>query len=92
MRSWSDLEAVYTPSAQRSIYYFGDGAAKCRVVLTNPDWHYLPDIVPEAQYIGVLAENLMADGRILTASSIAYYEPYYLKEFVAAPSHIKGLN
>ena len=22
---------------------------------------------------------------------LAYYEPYYLKEFIAAPSHVKGL-
>ena len=74
------------------VYYFGDGAAKCQSVLTHPNWHYIPNIVPEAQYVGVLAEQLMANGQRLTANEIAYYEPYYLKEFVAAPSHVKGLN
>ena len=83
--------AIHCLSA-KPVYYFGDGAAKCQGVLTNPDWHYLPDIVPEAQYMGTLAEQLMADCRQLTANQIAYYEPYYLKEFVAAQSHVKGLK
>ena len=73
------------------VYYFGDGAAKCQAVLTRPNWHYMPDIVPEAQYMGALAEKT-AKGQRLTANDIAYYEPYYLKEFIAAPSHVKGLS
>ena len=76
----------------RDVYYFGDGAAKCQDVFTKPNWHYIPDIVPEAQYMGCLAEQRMANGQELTANEIAYYEPYYLKEFVAAPSHVKGLS
>jgi hypothetical protein len=28
----------------------------------------------------------------LNIKEVAYYEPFYLKEFVAAPSHIKGLD
>ena len=88
--SRSDLEAVYTPSAQRSIYYFGDGAEKCQKVLTQPNWHYVPDIVPEAQYMGILADSHQPSA--ISLQQLAYYEPYYLKEFIAAPSHIKGLN
>ena len=38
-------------------YYFGDGAEKCTKVLTKPNWHFVPGIVPEAQYVGVLAER-----------------------------------
>lgn len=78
----SDSEAVF--------YYFGDGAAKCQTVLTQPNWHYLPGIVPQAQYMGVLANS---QSPITNAKSrdLAYYEPYYLKEFIAAPSHVKGL-
>ena len=28
----------------------------------------------------------------IDGKDLAYFEPFYLKEFVAAPSHIKGLN
>jgi len=77
-------------TANSQIYYFGDGAAKCTKVFTSPNWHFIPDIVPEAQYVGVLAENRKSiiDNR---KSDLAYYEPYYLKEFIAAQSHVKGL-
>ncbi|MCR5533471.1 MAG: tRNA (adenosine(37)-N6)-threonylcarbamoyltransferase complex dimerization subunit type 1 TsaB [Paludibacteraceae bacterium] len=72
-----------------AVWYFGDGAAKCQSVLTNPRWHYIPDIVPEAQYVAALAEQ--STTRIQHAD-LAYYEPYYLKEFIAAQSHVKGLK
>ena len=44
-------------AGDEEVYYFGDGAAKCQPVLTKPNWHYIPDIVPEAQYVGALAES-----------------------------------
>ena len=76
-------------------YYFGDGAAKCQAVLTSPRWHYIPDIVPQAQYVGALVESrkLKVESRkMISGAELAYYEPFYLKEFIAAPSHVKGLN
>ena len=75
-----------------AVFYFGDGAAKCQSVLTNPDWHYMPDIVPEAQYVGVLAETISREQSPLINQQLAYYEPFYLKEFIAAQSHVKGLK
>jgi tRNA threonylcarbamoyladenosine biosynthesis protein TsaB len=78
-----------------AVYYFGDGAAKCQAVFTSPKWHFVPDIVPEAQYMGKLAEQMANDQCQMTNAKsvdLAYYEPYYLKEFIAARSHVKGLN
>ena len=77
---------------ERSIYYFGDGAEKCSKIFTKSNWHYIPDIVPEAQYVGVLAEQFIKNQSQITNRQLAYYEPYYLKEFIAAPSHVKGLS
>ena len=70
------------------VYYFGDGAEKCAKVFTKPNWHYVPGIVPEAQYVGALAEQNTHSKSV----DLAYYEPYYLKEFIAAQSHVKGLK
>ncbi len=75
-----------------NVYYFGDGAAKCQAVFTRPNWHFIPNIVPEAQYVGVLAEQIINHQSPITNNQLAYYEPYYLKEFVAAQSHVKGLK
>ena len=82
-------------SAQRSYYYFGDGAEKCAKIFTKPNWHYVPNIVPEAQFMGALAEQIINHKSQITnhkSTDLAYYEPFYLKEFIAAPSHVKGLN
>jgi tRNA threonylcarbamoyladenosine biosynthesis protein TsaB len=70
------------------IYLFGNGAAKCKEVILSPHAHFIDDIVPRAIYMGMLLENAPS----LDAKQMAYYEPFYLKEFVPAPSHIKGLK
>lgn len=69
----------------KEVYYAGDGASKCQGILCNSRLHLLDGIVPEARYVGLLAETEKP------IENIAYYEPFYLKEFVAAPSHVKGL-
>lgn len=72
------------------VYYFGDGAAKCVPLLNAGRFHYIAGIVPDAKYMGALAEEALHTKP--QGENIAYYEPFYLKQFVAAPSHIKGLK
>ena len=82
-------------AAERSYFYFGDGAAKCAKIFTKPNWHFIPNIVPEAQYMGALVESRKSkvqSPKMISGAELAYYEPFYLKEFIAAPSHVKGLN
>lgn len=74
---------------QKEIYYFGNGAAKCKDVLENKHIHLINDIQADARYMGRLAARMMDAGQ---TADVAYFEPEYLKEFVAAPSHIKGLE
>ena len=78
-------------SGDEEVYYFGDGAEKCAKIFTKPNWHYIPNIVPEACFVGKMAE--MTNHQLpITNQRLAYYEPYYLKEFVATQSHVKGLH
>jgi tRNA threonylcarbamoyladenosine biosynthesis protein TsaB len=76
--------------SQQPMYFFGNGAAKCQQVLTSSNAHFIDGIVPDARHMGALAEQSTA--QMLNIKQVAYYEPFYLKEFVAAPSHIKGLE
>lgn len=94
-------ESLFSPSllgegrGAASYFYFGDGAEKCAKIFTKPNWHYVPNIVPEAQFMGALAEKIINHKSQITnhqSIDLAYYEPFYLKEFIAAPSHVKGLN
>ena len=68
---------------QHPIYFFGNGADKCREVITHPNAHFLPGIVPQAKWMSPLAEKAHARGQF---EDVAYFEPFYLKEFVAKPS------
>ncbi len=89
-------ESLLTPSLSGEgregafFFYFGDGAAKCQSVLTSPNWHYIPDIVPEARFVASCLATISGPSRTIT--DLAYYEPFYLKDFIAAPSHVKGLR
>ena len=73
---------------ENKIYFFGNGAEKCHSAITSPNAHFIADILPHAKYMGLLAEKAPS----LDLKKMAYYEPFYLKEFVPAPSHVKGLN
>lgn len=84
-----DSSAFTTELEQQAIYFFGNGSAKCQLEITHPNAHFIDDIVPQARYMGKLAEH---HNNPLDVKQMAYYEPFYLKEFVAAPSHIKGLK
>ncbi len=82
--------ADWLTACGKEVYYFGDGAAKCQTVLAAPRLHYLDGVLPEAKYMGMLAERQLMAG--YKGADVAYYEPFYLKEFVAAQSHVKGLT
>lgn len=84
-----DADAFAQNLAQQPVYFFGNGAAKCQSVITHPNAHFVDNVVPQAQCMGLLAEM---QHNSLDVKQMAYYEPFYLKEFVAAPSHIKGLK
>lgn len=65
------------------VYFFGDGSGKCREVISHPNAHFIEGIVPLAKYMCPLAEKAMLRGDFQDA---AYFEPFYLKEFVAMKS------
>ncbi|MGL4851374.1 MAG: tRNA (adenosine(37)-N6)-threonylcarbamoyltransferase complex dimerization subunit type 1 TsaB [Phocaeicola sp.] len=62
------------------VYFFGNGSAKCREKITHPNAHFLDDVRPLAKWMFPLAEKAKAQGDF---KDVAYFEPFYLKEFVA---------
>ncbi len=72
--SYSDL------LEKRKVIFFGNGAEKCRSVITHPHALFLDDIHPLAAGMVPLAEKAFAGKDFV---DVAYFEPFYLKEFVA---------
>lgn len=67
--------------ADRPVYFFGNGSAKCRETLQHPNAHFLENIHPLAKWMFPLAEKAHARQEF---KDVAYFEPFYLKEFVAS--------
>ena len=62
------------------VYFFGDGAEKCMEVINHPNAHLIKNIEPVAKNMFPLAEKRMAEGKF---EDVAYFVPFYLKDFVA---------
>lgn len=63
------------------VYFFGNGAEKCSKIITSPNAHFLDsNRSPLAKWMMPLAERAWLDERF---EEIAYFEPFYLKNFVA---------
>ena len=70
---------------ERRLVIFGNGAAKCREVM--PDATYI-NITPSARGLARLAQQRLEAGQ---TEDIAYFEPFYLKDFIVIPSKKKLL-
>jgi tRNA threonylcarbamoyladenosine biosynthesis protein TsaB len=61
------------------VIFFGDGAAKCTAILEHKTHAlFVDNIHPSAKFTGVLAWQKFLSN---TFENIAYFEPFYLKEF-----------
>ncbi len=69
--------------ADKPVYFFGNGADKCADVIRHPNARFLSGVYPLARHMMPLAERALAVGR---TEDVAYFEPFYLKEFVAGKS------
>jgi len=71
------------------IYFAGDGAEKCRNVLIHPNFRFIENFKASSSFMPGLAQSKFNAGIF---EDIAYFEPYYLKDFVAGAPNVKGLK
>jgi tRNA threonylcarbamoyladenosine biosynthesis protein TsaB len=63
------------------IYFFGDGAEKCKEVLSkNKNAIFIDNIFPSAKNMIPLSEQAYMNKAF---EDVAYFEPFYLKDFIA---------
>ena len=68
--SFSDID--------RPIYFCGSGAEKCSNVIKNPNAQFITSVKPTVNMMVGLAEEAYRNNQF---EDVAYYEPFYLKEF-----------
>jgi tRNA threonylcarbamoyladenosine biosynthesis protein TsaB len=60
--------------------FFGNGATKCREIISHSNALFIDQVTTSASYMTDLAEKAFNEKKFV---DIAYYEPFYLKDFIA---------
>ena len=69
---------------QKTLYFVGDCAEKCKTVLTKDNFIFLDEIkYPSAKEMSGLSFEKY---KIVDTVDVAYFEPYYLKDFMTTVS------
>jgi len=74
--------------ALHRVFFFGSGMDKSREVLSHPNAVFIDAVYPHAAAMVSLSEEMFLKGGF---ENLAYFEPLYLKDFIASASK-KGLH
>ena len=67
------------------VLFIGDGAMKCSSVIKHPSAHFI-ECCPKAASMALPATKALREKRF---EDVAYFEPFYLKEFITTVSRKK---
>lgn len=68
---------------ENNVVFFGNGAEKCKNIITSPNALFIGNVDASAKYSCNLAWQLYNKNQF---EDVAYFEPFYLKDFVATVS------
>jgi tRNA threonylcarbamoyladenosine biosynthesis protein TsaB len=68
------------------VFFLGDGAHKCKQIITHKNAFFIDDKFPSAKEMAELSYHKY---KISDLEDVAYFEPFYLKDFVAIPEKKK---
>ena len=71
---------TYAKFLNEGVLFFGDGALKCKEIINHKNAKFLEGFYPSAKYLGELAHSKFMNKDF---EDVAYFEPFYLKDFVA---------
>ena len=75
-----DENSFHEYLAKGPVIFFGNGAKKCMEKLPAPNALFIDEIIPLARYMVPLAEQKWHKKKF---EDLAYFEPFYLKDFIA---------
>ncbi len=65
------------------VYFVGNAVEKISKIINNSNAEYLPEIVPSSKYMAKLTNKAYLDKDF---ADVAYFDPFYLKDFIATVS------
>jgi len=77
-----DQQSFSKELEKQEIIFFGDGSHKFAQIVNNSNAKFVADFFPSAAHMSTLAQ---LDFQNKKFEDVAYFEPFYLKDFVAGP-------
>ena len=65
---------------ENTIYFIGNGVEKFKTIYNHSNAIFMDQNLPSSNEMGILAENKYKNKEF---EDVAYFEPYYLKDFIA---------
>lgn len=78
-----DETSFHSYLSENKVYFIGDGVAKTKALLDNNNAVFIENKLPSADQMSALSFNKYKKS---DTEDVAYFEPYYLKDFVAIKS------
>jgi len=75
-----DEESYQKILEEHPVCFFGNGADKCKEVLDHPNAHFIDGINPSA---ATMIAPVLKKYQLKQFEDVAYFEPFYLKDFIA---------
>ena len=76
---------TYINFLNNKVLFFGDGAIKCKEMINHKNATFVEGIYPSAKNLGFLAQTKFLNKDF---EDIAYFEPYYLKDFLVGKKSV----
>jgi len=72
-----------------SLVFLGDGSLKCKGIIDHPNAIFSGHLYPSATHMAALASKTFQNQQY---ENVAYFEPFYLKDFIPGIPKVKGLQ
>ena len=80
-----DVDAFHEYTREGKTIVVGNGAKKCETLLQHPNFSFETDVVPSAREMAALSYQKFGSNDF---EDVAYFEPYYLKDFILTTKKI----
>ena len=77
-----DQNSFATELEREKVYFVGDGVTKCKQVIKHRNAIFIEDTFPSAKEMAFLSYQKYKENN---TEDIAYFEPFYLKDFIVTP-------
>ncbi len=62
------------------VVFFGNGSGKCKEIIKHPNAIFISEVKTSAQFMCLLSQKAYENNNFV---DLAYFEPFYLKDFIA---------